>query len=77
MNEVKKYFSLNRRWLLLHKRRLYIPTSSDIKLISMEKLHKRPYSGHPGYQKMITMTRKDLFWPNMKKEAVEYLLCCT
>ena len=29
--------------------------------------------GHLGYQKMITMTRKDFFWPNMKKEVVEYL----
>ena len=33
----------------------------------MDELHKRPYSGHLGYQKMITMTRKDLFWPNMEK----------
>ena len=39
----------------------------------MNELHKRPYSEHIGYQKMITMIRKDLFWPNMKKEVVEYL----
>ena len=42
----------------------------------MDELHKRPYSGHPRYEKMITMTRKDLFWPNMKREVVEYLARC-
>ena len=42
----------------------------------MEELHKRPYSGHPGYQKMITMTSNDFFWPNMKKKIAEYLARC-
>ena len=42
----------------------------------MDKLHKLPYLRHPGYQKMITMIRKDFFWPNMKKEVVEYLSRC-
>ena len=39
----------------------------------MDELHKIPYSGHPGYQKIITMIRNDLFWTNMKKEVAEYL----
>ena len=39
----------------------------------MDELHKIPYSGHPRYKNMITMIRKDFFWPNMKKEVVEYL----
>ena len=68
MNQVTTYFSLNGRGLILNKRILYIPNSTDIKLIIMDELHKRPYSGHPRYQKMITMTRKDFFWPNMKEE---------
>ena len=42
----------------------------------MNELHKRPYSGHLRYQKMITMIRKDLFWPNMKKEVAKYLARC-
>ena len=61
MNQVKIDLSLNGRGLLLHKRRLYIPNSTDIKLIIMDELHKIHYSGHPGYPKMITMTRKDVF----------------
>ena len=64
---------MNLRGLLLHKNRLYIPNSTDIKLTVMDELHKLPYSGHPRYQKMITMIRKDFFWPNMKNEVAEYL----
>ena len=67
-NQIKTDFNLNGRWLLLHKNILYIPNSEDIKLTVMNELHKRPYSQHPGYQKMITMIRKDFFWPKMKKE---------
>ena len=52
---------------------LYIPNMTEIKLIVMNELHKQLYSGHPRYQKLITMIRKDLFWPNMKKEVAWYL----
>ena len=75
-NQVKTNFILNKQGLLLHKNRLDIPNIAEIKLTVMNELHKWPYSGHPGYQKMITMIRKDLFWPNMKKEAKEYLARC-
>ena len=67
---------MNGRGLLLHKGRLYIPRSIDIKLTVMDELHKWPYSRHPRDQKMITMTRKDFFWPNMKKEVGLYLAYC-
>ena len=30
----------------------------DLKRFIMDELHKRPYIGHPRYQKMITATRK-------------------
>ena len=39
----------------------------------LNEVHKSPYSGHLGYQKMITMLRKDYFWPNMKNEVAEYI----
>ena len=42
----------------------------------MNDLHKRPYPWHPRNDKMITMIRKDFFWPNMKKEVAQYLASC-
>ena len=42
MNCVKKEFILNKKGFLLHKRRLYIANSEEIKIIIMNELHKRP-----------------------------------
>ena len=73
MNCVKTEFSLNKKGLLLHQRRLFILNLEEIKLIVMNELHYRPYSGHHKYQNIITMIRKYFFSPNMKNEVVEYL----
>jgi hypothetical protein len=42
----------------------------------MDELHKRPYTGHPGYQKMITATRKQFYWMGLKKDVAKYLAQC-
>jgi hypothetical protein len=42
----------------------------------MDELHKRPYIGHLGYQKMVMATKKQLYWPGLKKYIVEYLAKC-
>jgi hypothetical protein len=54
---------------------MYIPNSSNLRRIIMDEIHKMPYSGHPSYQKMIATTRKQYFWPGMKK-YVEYIARC-
>ena len=53
-------FRLSKNGLLMCKNRLYIPNSVDLKTIILNELHKKPYFGHPGYQKTITMLRKEL-----------------
>ena len=55
------------RGLLLHKNILYILNSVTIKLSLMDELHKWPYSWHSRYQKIISMIRNDLFYPNIEK----------
>jgi hypothetical protein len=42
----------------------------------MDELHKRPYTGHLGYQKMITTTRKQFYWPRLKMDIDDYLAKC-
>ena len=61
---------------MLYKNRLYEPNLLEIKLLILNEVHKSPYSGHPGYQKMITMLRKEYFWPNMKNEVAKYIARC-
>ena len=43
-NQVKTTFRLNKKGLLMHKNRLYIPNTIEIKLIAMNELHKPLYS---------------------------------
>ena len=62
--------------LLTYKNILYIPSCDDLNRFIMEKLHKRPYKGHLGYQKMITTTRKQFYWPGLKKDIAYYLDKC-
>jgi hypothetical protein len=62
--------------LLTYKGRLYILNCDDLKRFMMVELHKRPYIGHPGYQKMITATKKLFYWSGLKKDMADYLAKC-
>jgi hypothetical protein len=59
--------------ILTYKGILYILNCDDLKSFIMDELHKRPYTGHPGYQKMITTTRKLFYWPRLKNDIFDYL----
>ena len=65
-NSDKPDLSIDKKRLLRFKNRLYIPDSAELTLIDLDEVHKKLYSGHPGYQKMITTLRKLFYWPNMK-----------
>jgi len=53
-----KGYSLNEKEFLLYKDKLYVPNVPKFKLLILDEIHKTPYSGHPRYQKTITMLRK-------------------
>jgi hypothetical protein len=59
--------------LLTYINKLHIPNHDDLKRFIMDELHKRPYSGHPKYHKMITTTRKQFYWSGLKKHIADYL----
>ena len=69
-------YSLNEKGLILYKNRLYVPNVPKVKLLILNKIHKSPYSGHPHYQKTITMLLIYYFWPKMKNELAEYIARC-
>ena len=72
----KTDLSIDKNGLLRFKNRLYVRNSIDLNTTILDDLHKKSYSSHPGYQKMITTLRKQFYWPNMKNETVEYLSKC-
>jgi hypothetical protein len=65
-NSDKPDLSIDKNGLLRFKNRLYILDSTELKITVLEEVHKKSYSGHPGYQKMIKTLRKLFYWPNMK-----------
>ena len=62
--------------LLTYNNRNYIPNVVDMRRVIMDEIHQAPYSSHPGYQKTITIARKQYFWPGMKKDMAEYISGC-
>ena len=58
---LSKGYSLNEKGFLLYKDRMYVPNIPKVKLLILDEIHKTPYSSHPGYQKTITMLRKEYF----------------
>jgi hypothetical protein len=55
---------------------IYILDLAKLKLTVLDEVNKKPYFGHPGYQKTITTLRKLFYWPNMKDETTKYLAKC-
>jgi hypothetical protein len=62
--------------MMTYRNKLYIPTCDGLKRFIINELHKRPYIGHPRYHKMITATRKQFYWPGLKKDIADYLAKC-
>ena len=48
----------------------------DLRRVVMYEIHRAPYSGQPGYQKTISIARKQYFWIGMKKDMDEYISRC-
>jgi hypothetical protein len=69
-------YQMTKGGFLTYRSRFYIPNCDDLKRFILDELHKKPYSGHPGYQNIITDTRRQFYWPRMNKDIAEYLAKC-
>ena len=66
-------YTQNQKGLICYKNRLYIPNVESLKKEILDEYHKQPYSGHPGYQKILTTLKKKFFWSGMKKDVADNL----
>ena len=60
----------------MHKNRIYVPSSGELRNLVLKEMHDVPYVGHLGYQKTITTVRSQFFWLRMKKDVVDYITRC-
>ena len=49
---------------------------AEVKIIDLDEIHQTPYSRNGKYQKTIISTRRQFYWPKIKKEIVEYIDRC-
>jgi hypothetical protein len=68
-----KEYEIKEDGLLMHKNRIYVPSSGELRNLVLKEMHDVPYVGHLGYQKTITAVRSQFFWPGMKKDVVDYI----
>jgi hypothetical protein len=74
-NKVKEY-EIKEDGLLMHKNKIYDPSSGELRNLVLKEMHNVPYAGNPGYQKTITTTISQFFWPGMRKDVVDYITRC-
>ena len=60
----------------MHKNRIYVPSSGELRNLVLKEMHDVPYAGHTGYQNKITAVRSHLFWLGMKKDVADYITRC-
>jgi hypothetical protein len=69
-------YEMKEHGLLMHKNRIYVPISEELRSLVLKEMHNVPYVGHPCYQKKIAVVRSQFFWPGMKRDVVDYIAIC-
>jgi hypothetical protein len=44
-----KEYEIKEDGLLMHKNRIYVPSSGELRNLVLKEMHDVPYAGHPGY----------------------------
>ena len=72
----QKEYKVDEIGLLWSKGRLYILEGGDIRSDILMKFHQTTYSGHPGYQKMISIVKRHFFSPKLKSDIAMIIVKC-
>ena len=71
-----KEYEMKEDGSLIHRNRIYVPSSRENGNLVLKEMHNVPYVGHIDYHKTITTIIKQLFWLGMKKDVVDYIARC-
>ena len=70
------YIRLTQNGLVRFRDSIYVSNCSELKKLILREFYAEPYSGHPGYQKMLMMVKNFYYWSNMKKEVAKFMARC-
>jgi hypothetical protein len=71
-----KEYEIKEHGLLMHKNRIDVPSSTELRNLVLKEMHNVPYARHPDYQKKIKIVRSQFFWPGMKNDVADYITRC-
>ena len=74
--EVETKFRVADDGSLMMGQRLYVPNDETVKRMVLEEAHESKISIHPSSTKMYRDLKHVYWWPNMKREIVEYVSKC-
>jgi hypothetical protein len=60
----------------MHKNRMYVPSSRELRNLVLKEMHNVPYARHPSYQHTIVTIRSRFLWLGMKKDVSDYIARC-
>jgi hypothetical protein len=69
-------YELRENQILIYRCRIFVPNDQELKSLISSYMHKVPYRGHPGYQKIIVVVKKQYYWPSMKSEVANFIARC-
>jgi len=62
--------------LILHKRRIWLPTGSSIIPLLLEEFHSTPTGGHYGVQKTFQRLQENFTWNSMRNDVRTFVAAC-
>jgi hypothetical protein len=66
-------YKMGKYGVLMHKNRIYVPNSREIRNLVLKEMHNVPYSKHHSYQKIVAAIRSQYFSLGMKKDVSYYI----
>ncbi|XP_062088884.1 uncharacterized protein LOC133795448 [Humulus lupulus] len=69
-------FSVSCNGMLKFKERVCVPNNEELKREILTEAHNTLYSVHPGTTKMFNDLKRHYWWPNMRKDVVEFVAKC-
>jgi len=65
-----------RRKLLFFDNKLFIPESSNLRLVLLEEFHASTIAGHSGITKTYGRLKENVYWEGMKRDVVNFVNAC-
>jgi len=56
--------------------KIYVLDNNEQNKLILREFHVKMHLGRLGYQKTLIAVKKFYYWPNLKKEAVEFMVKC-